>query len=230
MLTFSFIQNLLPFAINVNATCPMQLLRFKLQMLFTTKNQSHGPVAKWPFSISEIQKPQMKNVKDEDQIKNLAVNIILIFDLQMNNKSMNNNCKNEGFGIQRSEDDMSRILTKLAIIFVQSLGVFAQTSDLLAQSIEKSVQSTYVWSQSTYELTQSVGEQAHLAKGVHGEQGAISIFIKGRLVVWSNWKMKFAAFIHNDDMDCFHMVIQKIDKLILMGHINFEDHVLIKRQ
>jgi hypothetical protein len=57
----------------------------------------------------------------------------------MNNKSMNNNCKNEGFGIQRSEDDMSRILTKLAIIFVQSLGVFAQTSDLLAQSIEKSV-------------------------------------------------------------------------------------------
>ncbi len=48
--------------------------------------------------------------------------------------------------------------------------------------------------------------------------------------MWSNWKMKFAAFIHNDDMDCFHMVIQKIDKLILMGHINFEDHVLIKRQ
>ncbi len=88
----------------------------------------------------------MKNVKDEDQIKNLEVNTILIFDLHMNNKYVSNNCKNEGFGIQRSEDDMSRILTKLAIIFVQSLGVFAQTSNLLAQLVEKLVQSTNVWS------------------------------------------------------------------------------------
>jgi len=47
--------------------------------------------------------------------------------------------------------------------------------------------------------------------------------------MWNNQKMKFAAFIHNDDMKCFHMVIQNTHKLVVMGHINFEDHVLIKR-
>ncbi len=45
--------------------------------------------------------------------------------------SMNNNHKSEGFGMQRFEDDLSRV------IFAQSLGVFAQSLDLLAQSIEK---------------------------------------------------------------------------------------------
>jgi hypothetical protein len=41
----------------------------------------------------------VKNVADEEQIRDPAVNIILIFDLQMNNKSMSNNYKSEGFGI-----------------------------------------------------------------------------------------------------------------------------------
>jgi len=48
-------------------------------------------------------------------------------------------------------------------------------------------------------------------------------------MMWSNQKMKFATFIHNDDMKCFHMVVQDTHKLVVMGHINFEDHVLIKR-
>jgi hypothetical protein len=42
--------------------------------------------------------------------------------------------------------------------------------------------------------------------------------------------MKFMASIHNDDMKCFHMAIQNIHKLVMMGCINFEDHVLNKRQ
>jgi hypothetical protein len=42
--------------------------------------------------------------------------------------------------------------------------------------------------------------------------------------------MKFAMFIHNDDAKCFHVDVQGTHKLVVMGHINFEDHALIKRQ
>ncbi len=42
--------------------------------------------------------------------------------------------------------------------------------------------------------------------------------------------MKSMASIHNDDMKCFHVAIQNKHKLLMMGCINFEDHVLIKRQ
>jgi hypothetical protein len=38
-------------------------------------------------------------------MKDLEVNIILIMKVQMTNKSMNNNCKNEGSRIQRSKVD-----------------------------------------------------------------------------------------------------------------------------
>jgi hypothetical protein len=47
--------------------------------------------------------------------------------------------------------------------------------------------------------------------------------------MWSNWKMKFAMFIHNDDAKCFHVVVQRTHKLVMIGCINFKDHVLIKR-
>jgi len=43
--------------------------------------------------------------------------------------------------------------------------------------------------------------------------------------MWSNQKMKFETFIHNDDAKCFHVAVQRKQKLILMGRINFEDHV-----
>jgi hypothetical protein len=39
--------------------------------------------------------------------------------------------------------------------------------------------------------------------------------------------MKSATSIHNDDVKCFHMAIQKTHKLVMMGRINFEDHALI---
>jgi hypothetical protein len=42
--------------------------------------------------------------------------------------------------------------------------------------------------------------------------------------------MKSATFIHNDDVKCFHVAIQGTHKLVVMGRINFEDHVLIKKQ
>jgi hypothetical protein len=45
--------------------------------------------------------------------------------------------------------------------------------------------------------------------------------------MWSNQKMKSTTFFHNDDVKCFHMAIQRTHKLVVMGHINFEDHVLI---
>jgi len=41
--------------------------------------------------------------------------------------------------------------------------------------------------------------------------------------------MKFKMFVHNDDIKCFHVVIQRAHKLIVMGRINFEDRALIKR-
>jgi hypothetical protein len=48
--------------------------------------------------------------------------------------------------------------------------------------------------------------------------------------MWSNQKMKFASLTHNDDAKSFHMALQGTNKLVVMGHINFEDHALIKRQ
>jgi hypothetical protein len=42
--------------------------------------------------------------------------------------------------------------------------------------------------------------------------------------------MKFAMFIHNDDPKCFPHGWQRTHKLVVMGCINFEDHVLNKRQ
>jgi hypothetical protein len=41
--------------------------------------------------------------------------------------------------------------------------------------------------------------------------------------------MKFVMFIHNDDVKCFRVAIQGSHKLVAMGHINFKDHVLIKK-
>jgi hypothetical protein len=41
--------------------------------------------------------------------------------------------------------------------------------------------------------------------------------------------MKFTLFIHNDDVKCFHVVVQGTHKLVMMGRINFKDHALIKR-
>ncbi len=41
--------------------------------------------------------------------------------------------------------------------------------------------------------------------------------------------MKSKTFIHNDDAKCFHMVVQRTHKLVMMGHINFKDHASIKR-
>jgi hypothetical protein len=41
--------------------------------------------------------------------------------------------------------------------------------------------------------------------------------------------MKFEVFIHNDDMKCFHMVVQWTQKVVVMGYINFKDETLIKR-
>ncbi len=42
--------------------------------------------------------------------------------------------------------------------------------------------------------------------------------------------MKSAAFIHNDDVKYFHVAVRRTHKLVVMGHINFEDHALIERQ
>jgi hypothetical protein len=48
--------------------------------------------------------------------------------------------------------------------------------------------------------------------------------------MWSNWKMKFVVFIHNDVAKCFHVDVQGTLKLVVMGCINFKDHALIKIQ
>jgi hypothetical protein len=48
--------------------------------------------------------------------------------------------------------------------------------------------------------------------------------------MWSYRKMKSEAFIHNDDIKSLHVVVQGTQKMVVMGCINFEDHVLIKKQ
>ncbi len=40
--------------------------------------------------------------------------------------------------------------------------------------------------------------------------------------------MKSTTFIHNDDVKCFHVVVQGTHKLVMMGRINFEVHALIQ--
>jgi hypothetical protein len=76
----------------------------------------------------ELQKPHMQNIKDEKHMEDFIVNTILIFNLQMINKYVSNNYKSERFGMHIFEDDLSRVLVKLA----QSSGVFTQSSYLLA--------------------------------------------------------------------------------------------------
>jgi len=48
--------------------------------------------------------------------------------------------------------------------------------------------------------------------------------------MWTNRKMESKALIFNDEAKCLHMAVQRTHKLIVMGHINCKDHVLIKRQ
>jgi hypothetical protein len=50
-------------------------------------------------------------------MKDLAFNAILIFDLQMINKSMNNNYKSEGFEIQRFDNNLSGVSTRSVEVF-----------------------------------------------------------------------------------------------------------------
>ncbi len=73
----------------------------------------------------------MWHIKDEEQMKDLEVNIALISYLYMTNKSVSDNYSNEGFGMQKSENNLSGVLIKSTKIFAQSSKVFTQTSDLL---------------------------------------------------------------------------------------------------
>jgi hypothetical protein len=41
--------------------------------------------------------------------------------------------------------------------------------------------------------------------------------------MWTNHKMTSKTLIHNDDVTCFHMVVQGTQKMVMMGDINFED-------
>ncbi len=62
----------------------------------------------------DIQKPQIQSNEDEKQMEDPTVNKILIVELHMTNESMNNNYRNEGFGKQRFEDELSRVLAESA--------------------------------------------------------------------------------------------------------------------
>ncbi len=86
-----------------------------------------------------------------------------------------------------------------------------------------------MWAQAIDKLTQSSNVFSQSTKGVQGEQSGISTNNVGRLWMWSNQKMKSKTFIHNDDIKCFHVVVQRTHKHVVMGCINFKDHALIKR-
>ncbi len=51
----------------------------------------------------------------------------------------------------------------------------------------------------------------------------------GRLWMQNSRQMKFEVFIHNDDVTCFHVVMQGTQKVVVMGRHNFKDEALIKR-
>jgi hypothetical protein len=77
-------------------------------------------------------------------------------------------------------------------------------------------------------LSQSTNKWAQLVERVHGEQSGVNTYNVRRLWMWSNQKMKFSTFTRNDDVECFHVVVQGTHKLLMMGCINLKDHVLIK--
>ncbi len=68
----------------------------------------------------QISKPHMKNDEFKKQIIDPTMNIIFIFNLQMNN-----NYSNAKFGMHKFIDDMSSIS-------IESIIVFAQSSELWA--------------------------------------------------------------------------------------------------
>jgi hypothetical protein len=68
-----------------------------------------------------------------------TINTLLIVELHMINKSVNNNINNEGFGKQRFEDEILRLSIESIELFTQSLRVFTQTSILVAKLVEKLV-------------------------------------------------------------------------------------------
>jgi hypothetical protein len=72
-------------------------------------------------------------------MKDPIVKPILILELHMTNESVSNNCRSEGFGIQRSKDYLSRVLAESTKVFAQSLGVFTKSSYLLAKLVKKSI-------------------------------------------------------------------------------------------
>jgi hypothetical protein len=65
----------------------------------------------------EIQKPHMQSIAVEEYIKDPMVNTILVFDLHMTNKFVSNNYKSEGFGIQRSKDDLLGVSAESIKVF-----------------------------------------------------------------------------------------------------------------
>jgi hypothetical protein len=60
----------------------------------------------------DIQKPKICSNEDEEHMEDPTVNTILIMELHMTNESVNNNNRNEGFGKQRSKDELSRLSTE----------------------------------------------------------------------------------------------------------------------
>jgi hypothetical protein len=41
--------------------------------------------------------------------------------------------------------------------------------------------------------------------------------------------MIFKMLIHNDEVMCFHVVVQRTQKVVVMGRHNFKDEALIRR-
>ncbi len=69
----------------------------------------------------------MQYNEDEEQMKDLEVNTILILELQMTNKYMSYNCRNVGSRIQRFEVDLLKVLAKSVEVFAQLSSVFTQS-------------------------------------------------------------------------------------------------------
>ncbi len=44
-----------------------------------------------------------------------------------------------------------------------------------------------------------------------------------RLGMWTYQKMKFKMFIHNDDVTCLCVAVQRTQKMVVMGGIHFKD-------
>ncbi len=128
----------------------------------------------------EIQKPQLQSIEDEKQMEDPMVNTILIFDLQMTDKSISNNYRSEDLGCR----DLKMIYQGYPLNqqkYLPSHQGYSHNHQICWHNQQKNW-----YSQLVDVLSQSINELTQLVEGVQGERGGVSTTNVGRLGMWSD--------------------------------------------